>query len=283
MSAPCAGVPVVAVERRQVRFAAQTAYATSFPDPTKRFRSAGWYFSSDRAFELAAACALDFPAMNDPRPQFLEAIVGNFNYEAGCNPVNISFVSGLGWKRPREMVNQYAQNDRRVLPPTGLPFGNIQEGFPYLENYKKELGVLTFPSDGDEKNPYPFYDRWGDTFNTSAEFVTVNVARSLATAVYLMTQTSLTNQAWRSGMVTIVQKNVAGRFSVEAKVQGVEARGARFVWETAGEDPFISSGVSSVAFAAGGRGSRWVELEASLPDGRRFFASTNFPGVAPAK
>src|SRR5205085_8052090 len=81
---------MLACAQEQVRFAAQTAYASSFPDPTKRFRSAGWYFSSDRAFEVAAACCLDFPAMNDPRPQFLEAIIGNFNYETGCNPVNIS-------------------------------------------------------------------------------------------------------------------------------------------------------------------------------------------------
>jgi len=30
-------------------------------------KNAGWYFSLDRAFDLAAACALDFPVMTDPR------------------------------------------------------------------------------------------------------------------------------------------------------------------------------------------------------------------------
>ncbi|MDQ6631269.1 MAG: glycoside hydrolase family 9 protein, partial [Verrucomicrobiota bacterium] len=158
---------IIASAQDQVNYAEQNAYGTSFPIESKRFRNAGWYFSLDRAFDVAVAYQLDYAGSNDPRPKYLETILGNMNYEAGCNPVNISFISGLGWKRPREMVNHFAQNDRRILPPTGLIWGNIQEGFAYLENYKKELGALTFPSDGDEKNAYPFYDRWGDSFNTS--------------------------------------------------------------------------------------------------------------------
>src|SRR6185295_17539246 len=42
----------------QVRRATQSAYGTSFPAETKRVRSAGWYFSDDQAFDLAAAYEL---------------------------------------------------------------------------------------------------------------------------------------------------------------------------------------------------------------------------------
>jgi len=140
----------------------ESAYASSFPSPTKRVRSAGWYFSSWQAFDLAVAAQLDYPTMKDPRPKYLEALLGNLNYEGGCNPVNITYVTGLGWKRQREVVHQWAQNDRRVLPPTGIPLGNIQGGFGWLEHYKRELGLLTFPPDSAEASPYPFYDRWGD-------------------------------------------------------------------------------------------------------------------------
>ena len=164
----------------QLRYANENAYGTSFPSESKRFRNAGWYFSTDRALDLAVACQVNFPSLNDPRPQFLEAIIGNMNYETGCNPVNISYVTGVGWKRSREMVHHYAQNNWRVLPPSGLAIGNIQEGFPYLDPYEKELGELCYPRDSDERNPTPFYDRWGDTFNTAAEFVTANLGRSLA-------------------------------------------------------------------------------------------------------
>ena len=55
------------------------------------------------------------------------------NYEGGCNPVNVCYVTGLGWKRTRDIVSQWALNDTRVLPPSGIPVGNIQGSFGYLE------------------------------------------------------------------------------------------------------------------------------------------------------
>ncbi|HZQ45674.1 MAG TPA: glycoside hydrolase family 9 protein, partial [Verrucomicrobiae bacterium] len=119
---------IIAAARDQLRRSEDSAYATSFPEETKRSLGAGWYFSGDAAFDLAVACQLDYPVLNDPRPKFLGAILGNLNYEAGCNPVNVSFVAGLGWKRPRELVDQYAENQRRILPPSGIPIGNIQAG-----------------------------------------------------------------------------------------------------------------------------------------------------------
>ena len=39
--------------------------------------------------------------------------------------------------------------------------------------------------------PIPIYDRWGDSFNLSTEFVTVNQARSLAYLAWLMARTPL--------------------------------------------------------------------------------------------
>ena len=101
---------IIAAAQDQIRRSEDSAYGTSFPEETKRSRSAGWYFSGDAAFDLAVACQLDYPILNDPRPKFLEAMLGNLNYEAGCNPVNVSYLTGLGWKRPREIVDQYAQN-----------------------------------------------------------------------------------------------------------------------------------------------------------------------------
>ena len=34
-------------------------------------------------------------------------LLANMNYEGGCNPVNVSYVTGLGWKRQREIVSQW--------------------------------------------------------------------------------------------------------------------------------------------------------------------------------
>ena len=118
------------------------------------------------------------------------------NYEGGCNPVNVTYVTGLGWKRQREIVDQYSQNDRRVLPKTGIPLGNIQNGFVWVNTYGTELAALCYPSDAATTAPVPFYDRWGDAFNTTTEFVVLDQARGLGVVAYLAALTSLKTQSW---------------------------------------------------------------------------------------
>ncbi|MDX1950854.1 MAG: glycoside hydrolase family 9 protein [Verrucomicrobiota bacterium] len=161
-----------------VRFSRDSSYGTSFPDTNKQYRSAGWYFSSERAFDVTVAYQLT------PRTDYLETVVANFNYEAGCNPVNMTFITGLGWKRQRDIVHHVAQNDHQTLPPAGLPLGNIQAGFSFLYPYQSELGGLAYPPDGATSAPYPYYDRWGDSFNTTTEFVVMDQARSLASQLF---------------------------------------------------------------------------------------------------
>jgi hypothetical protein len=263
---------IMAAGRDQARFARESAYGSSFPDPTKRFRSAGWYFSNDRAFDLAVAWQLD------PEAEFLDAMVSNLNYEAGCNPVNVVYLTGLGWKRQREIVHQYAQNDRRVLPPSGIPLGNIQGGFQFLHHYGRELGTLSFPPDGAEDHPYPFYDRWGDSFNVTTEFVVVNQARGLGTLAFLMAQTAVKDQRWRAapplrieGLPVESPKGQTVRASLRATE--LDLGKARIVWETRGHEPVLGE---SIQFAPSSPGEQWVEVEVYWPDGRRAFGAARF-------
>jgi hypothetical protein len=265
----------------QLHWAQDSAYGTSFPAPNKRFRTAAWYFSLDRAFDLAAAYHLDHPVLNDPRPKFLAAILSNLNYEAGCNPVNVCYITGLGWKRQRETVHHYAMNDRRVLPPSGLPLGNVQAGFGWLQLYKQELGALTFPPDGAPEAPYPFYDRWGDSFNVNTEFVIVNQARALATLAFLMARTSLKDQPWRCATAAI-ELRAAPRaqlstltsqpaLTATVKAPGLALDQARIVWEAQGQQPVFGSSFTFTPTNS----QPWIETEAQWPDGRRVFAVTN--------
>jgi hypothetical protein len=264
---------IIAVGEEQSKRAEQSAYGTSFPEETKRARSAGWYFSGDAAFDLAVACQIDFPARNDPRPRMLEALLSNLNYEQGCNPVNIDYLTGQGWGRQREIVHQYAQNDRRTLPPTGIPLGNIQGGFGWLDLYKKELNELTFPSDGAPNASYPFYDRWADSFNLCQEFVIPNQARSLAYLSWLMAQSSIKTQVWTSAVSQIaVQASGSNTYTATLSVPGFDLRSARTVWEAANHQPAISKTFNVYPSKLG---VIWVEVECQLPDGRRLFATTN--------
>ncbi|HEV8544361.1 MAG TPA: glycoside hydrolase family 9 protein [Verrucomicrobiae bacterium] len=258
-----------------VRWANECAYGTSFPDLNKGYMTAGWYFSCERAFDMTVAWQLHH---ND---QLLEAILSNLNYEAGCNPINVCYITGLGWRRQREIVHQYAQNDSRVLPPSGIPLGNIQSGFAYLEHYKKELGALSFPPDGDKTAPYPMYDRWGDSFNTTTEFVIVDQGRSLANLAFWMAATALKTQSSHAAPASIaglpksipVGQTLGGRF----EVAGLNPADAQIVWEARDQEPVIAP---AFTFAPKNVGEQWVEAEAMWPDGRRAFAQATFNATA---
>ena len=269
---------VIAAAEDQAKRAESSAYGTSFPIETKRVRAAGWYFSCDAAFDLAVASQLDYPSKNDPRPRFMEALLSNFNYELGCNPVNVCFLTGLGSKRQREIVHQYAQNDRRVLPPGGIPLGNLQGGFGWLDLYQKELGALSFPPDGDQNAPYPIYDRWGDSFNLSTEFVILNQGRGLAAAAWLLSQTSLKSQPGKAQSPQISLLKTGKGETYELTGQMPDLNKARIVWEADSQQPHAGP---TFTWPAGATNRNWVETEALLPDGHFVFAVTN--RTAPAR
>ncbi|MBI5534531.1 MAG: glycoside hydrolase family 9 protein [Deltaproteobacteria bacterium] len=256
--------------RELAEWAAGNAYGTSFPFVTKRYRTAGWYFSAANTFDLAVANALD------PKPDFVNTMISNLNYDVGTNPNNVAFITGLGYKRQREIVHQYAQNDRRTLPPTGIPLGSVQASFAWLSQYEGELRDMTFPSDDDKDAPYPLYDRWADIHNVTTEFTVDSLGRAFVGAAYLMAQTPVATQPWKSATGRIVASSgVAGAVNdarVKLVVDGLDLSQAKVVWEADGIEPSIGG---AEAVLRGGARGRWVEAEAQLPDGRRVFGVLN--------
>jgi hypothetical protein len=234
-------------------------------------KSAGWYFSGAQAFDLAVAWQLS------PSSDYVDAVVANLNYEGGSNPVNVSYVTGLGRKRQHEIVHQYAQNDRRDLPPSGIPLGNIQTGPVYTATYGTELAALVFPSDSAGQAPYPFYDRWTDTFNVTTEFVHPDAARALVASSLLAVRTSLKNQPWKgvAGTINGLPAQLPSGTAVTASLSapGLDLTSATIVWEAAGQPSAFGP---TYTFTPTGNGQQWVEAEAALPDGRRVFAVKNF-------
>src|SRR5581483_2870458 len=227
------------------------------------------------AFDIAVAYQIEH------KPEYLDAILRDLNYEGGCNPVNVSYVTGLGWKRQREIVDQYSQNDRRVLPKSGIPIGNVQSGFEWLWDYGRELGNLSFPADGAWANPYPFYDRWGDAFNTQTESTSSDIARSLATAAFVAAMTPLKTQQWKYAEAEIVETKSNSAITASLKMNSaredarptLDLSKAQIVWEAANQEPKFGTNFIFTPTA----GTNWIEAEAQLPDGRRVFAMTNYP------
>lgn len=268
---------VVAAGNDALTWSQQSAYGTSFPGATKAVESAGWYFSCDQAFDMTVAYQLN------PSSNYMSAILANMNYEGGCNPVNVSYVTGLGWKRQRDIVSQWALNDTRVLPPSGIPVGNVQSDFGYLWDYGTELEELSFPSDGAVTAPYPFYDRWGDSWNVSTEMVVLNQARGLGTLAFLAAQQpAYRTQAWKAVTAQITVPTsvvpVGSNLTVSLQAPGLDLTSARITWEARDQQPVFGP---TFTFAPVNNGSQWVEAEAQFPDGRRVFAAGSFSANSP--
>ncbi|HZV36972.1 MAG TPA: glycoside hydrolase family 9 protein, partial [Verrucomicrobiae bacterium] len=256
-----------------VAWSQQSAYGTSFPTPTKDVNAAGWYFGDDYGFDIAVAYQLN------PQQSYLDAIIANMNYEGGCNPVNVTYVTGLGWKRNRIIVSQMALNDGLTLPPSGVPVGNIQEYFPYIgyPDYGSDSESLVFPTDGATTAPYPFYDRWGDTWNVTTETVGLNMVRAMADLGFLATLTPTKSQPYvaKAGQI-LLPTNTAANGTITATFQppaGMDLNGARVVWEAAYQEPAYGP---TYTFTPQYNGPQYIHAEAQWPDGRRSFATNTF-------
>jgi hypothetical protein len=249
----------------------KNAYATPFPLATKAVGGAGWYFSVDQACDMAVAYAVD------PKPEYIDALVGAMNYEGGCNPVNVTYLTGLGHRRQREIVDQYAQNDRRILPPSGIPIGNIQAAFEYLPNYGSELGEATYPGDEGAAGPYPFYDRWSDAYNVTTEFIAVNQARSLLVTAFLAGRSPSSASPWTHARAAIAAPRglvpLNAPVTLRVDVPGESLSLARIVWEARDQQPAFGP---TYTIAPRNSGPQWVEAEVEWPDGRRAFGADSF-------
>jgi hypothetical protein len=139
------------------------------------------------------------------------------------------------------------------------------------------LDALSFPADSNDTAPYPIYDRWGDSFNLSQEFVIPNQARSLAYLSWMMGRSPLKNQAWKAAPGSIAglseRARVGEKLTVTMSAPGVDLSRARIVWEARDQEPAFGK---TFSFTQKNSGAQWLEAEAQLPDGRRVFAVTNF-------
>ena len=269
---------IVAAGDDVVTWGADSAYGTPFPTATKAVQGGGWYFSLDQASDAAVAYQIS------PKPAYIDALVSAMNYEGGTNPVNVTYLTGLGLKRQREIVSQYAQNDRRVLPPSGIPLGNIQAGFQYIGIYGSELGEMSYPTDNGSANVHPYYDRWSDAYNVTTEYIAVNQARSVLATGFLASLTATAANSWTAQPAVIsVPSTVAplnAPITLTATVAGQDLSNTRIVWEGRDQQPAYGS---TFTFTPVNNGDQWVEVEIEWPDGRRANGEADFQANSPVQ
>jgi hypothetical protein len=269
---------IVAAGANVVSWAAASAYGTPFPPATKAVLGGGWYFSLDQASDAAVAYLVN------PSPALQDALVSALNYEGGTNPVNVTYLTGLGLKRQQNQVSQFAVASRRVLPPSGIPQGQVTAGFEYLPSYGAELSELSYPSDSGTAGTYPYYDRWSDAYNVTQEFITVNQSRSFMASALLASLTSGGAGAWTAPAATITVPGATALLNAPVtltlQVPGLDLTGARIVWEGRDQQPAFGS---TFVFTPVNNGDQWAEVEVEWPDGRRAFAENDFQANSPVQ
>ena len=181
-----------------LKYSTSNAYGAALPLESKGYSggTVGWFYVTEQCFDLVTGYLLN------AKQEYINAGMLNVNYLGGCNPVNISTLSGFGLKRPRTFVSQYQLNDYRIMPPNGFIQGSISPGVPMLGNYttpdgKNELSTLIFPQDYVNTSKYPFYDRFTDTWNTTDEWtVAPAIGKGLPFSLWLTNFTNKKSQPW---------------------------------------------------------------------------------------
>lgn len=271
-------------------YSENNAYGTSLS--TSGTAGYGWhpefYFPGYWAFEIAVADQLDTTA--DDHKRNAAAVLGSLNFELGCNPNNVGFLPGLGWRRQRVAVSQYEDNARRIFPPTGNPIGSVNDytdpigGHPVADT----LNPYFYPpaQDGNSAG-FALYDRTADASVDICEFVGVQTARSLATAAWLAAQSTANLPAqnpWTAAQITAAQGTIAPSLSAlavgtEQTVQlnspnsPLPLASARIVWDLLGVNPAFGQTFTFTTPNSVGE-NRLLQAEAVLQDGRRIFASS---------
>jgi hypothetical protein len=249
---------VLAAARDVAARVAANAYGAPLPLEDKRFRNVAWFSSSNAGFDLVPGLALA------PEPGWREAYTACLAFETGANPADLSFLTGLGDRRPVEVVHQYAWNDRRALPPDGLALGNLVATVSGRTPLGRAAAALTWPPDDDPRAPYAPYDRFTDIEDTTAEPVSARLARSLAGAAWLMASVPRPAPPTPTPALSITRTAPhAWHLEWPRDLDPV-----RILWEGDRVPPRFGGAELEAASA-----TRWLEVEVTWPDGRRSFAA----------
>jgi hypothetical protein len=149
-----------------------------FPGGNQTRRQRRLVFFQRRRLRPGVACQLDYPVMNDPRPAMRAALDQQSELRAGLQPCQYHLSRRPGMETParngrsiRPKQPPCAASDR---PCRSAIFRRASDGWIFI---KESRANSRSPQTVIRPSPYPFYDRWSDSFNLSQEFVIVNQAR----------------------------------------------------------------------------------------------------------
>lgn len=195
------------------------SYRLSISDDPLTFGSWGWIFPQERIFQLLMANAVA------PNPTYLQTALYNWDFLLGENPLGLSYFTGIGSKRPREVVHTQSWFDRIEPPVPGLPIG-LASSNSYIEAYGSKPNTEVFPN-------HPPFRLTIDGWNINAEFTTPEIALGLVAASYLATTNDNVNQPPSINSLNIPTDYVAApqEIILSANVSDPDGSVVRYHWD----------------------------------------------------
>lgn len=246
-----------------------------------------WIFSPAEAVGLAVAYELESDA--DKRRRYLDSYILCWNHITGCNPLNQSFIGGIGINQMYETVSQYRYNNLEFrAAPTGIFMSDASKQW-YQNNLSSKNSVVNqyYPAAYDR----PFFNRFVDSFYVGAELIVVQKAEAVAGGIWLAMVTSpeLAGQTYNGILGSISGVNARPEVGVPMRLQlhatGVseaDLSNARVFWEQSWNGPvlegaqnYFRNGQYHTLEPLGG-GERKIIAEAHLVDGRIVLAEASY-------
>lgn len=123
-----------------VKNARNMPYGLVFDNVYKRFYTLGWFFP-------VSAYSLDllFGYELYKERKYMDVAIDQIHYTLGANPLDKSFITGLGYNRLHDIVDQKSLYDKIEEPISGMPVSPVVTGYTFSPIYGYEEQSLTYP------------------------------------------------------------------------------------------------------------------------------------------
>lgn len=165
-----------------VRSASETPYDLIVNRVIKRWNIVGWYFPvSTFSWDLLIAYELY------GNPEYLELAQDQIHFTLGANPSNMTYITGMGYKRLRSTVDQESRFDGIDAPVVGLPMSPMVTGYSWSNVYARDISNYTYPRDNPDENGtvYGILETAYDGWNVAGEFTIEKMAGMLSVLAIL--------------------------------------------------------------------------------------------------
>jgi len=246
-----------------------TPYGLALNSAIKQWNIVGWYFPvSDFGWDLLLAYELY------KNPDYLETAQDQIHFTLGGNPSNMSYITGMGYKRLRSIVDQESLYDNIEPPVTGLPIAPLATGYTWNNSYKRNINNYSWPQDNPDLKTggevYGILESAYDGWNINGEFTIEKMAGMLTSMAIL---TPLSDEQYSYPEFTLSVDALAnGLFQPKLHFINGEPQNYSILWSE--NDNYVSADPNYILQQDFNKPVWKLSAEVITQEGRRWYAQT---------